>query len=121
MSDSKDCPFCAETIKAAAKFCRWCRNSLDEPKEPARVAELTVLTGSAEDDAKRTADEQTISQEDVVEAADAFTDEERQSSGGLGEIVQDVRDVQQALDPDGSKLRGAISFLESISLKRKKA
>lgn len=37
--DTRDCPWCAETIKAAARVCRFCNRDV-EPIEPARpVAE----------------------------------------------------------------------------------
>lgn len=29
-SDTKECPFCAETIKKKAKFCRYCNKELSE-------------------------------------------------------------------------------------------
>ena len=33
MSDEKQCPHCAETIKAAAKVCRFCGRDLEEDEE----------------------------------------------------------------------------------------
>ena len=36
---TKVCPACAETVKAAAKVCRYCSHSFDEPEEgPATTA-----------------------------------------------------------------------------------
>ncbi len=40
VSDEKTCPFCAETIKAAALICKHCGR--DQPEAPAEHVELTI-------------------------------------------------------------------------------
>ena len=36
MSETKACPFCAETILAVAVVCKFCKSRLDEPPQPER-------------------------------------------------------------------------------------
>lgn len=43
-SDLRTCPFCAEEIKAAAVFCKHCRQQIDSPN--ANVQDIEALTGN---------------------------------------------------------------------------
>lgn len=69
-SDTKPCPFCAETIKAAAKKCRFCGESLDESGKATKKKS-----------AKKTAAENPFESWDADLSSEAYDEVEVVSSG----------------------------------------
>jgi len=86
--DTKECPMCAENVKAKAKICRFCRFEFDQLLKESHLA-------------KGTLDEETLDEPIEEQALDEETLDEPIEEQALDEETLDEPIEDQALDDKG--------------------
>ncbi len=114
-SDTRDCPECAETIKAAAKLCRYCKSQItpvgERPRPEVVEAEIVELPLGADEDDDLT--------QTIREGVDVVRGEFEEGIGGILAAGNSLVDAYQDSPEVQEKIRGAMGILERLSMSGK--